>query len=465
MSEHEALPEGEEAPPRGVVVMAWVRWLLVLAMAVLAALSVAQHYGLLGGEAAESAQYSCPMHPSVLQDFPGECPICGMSLVRVERERERDHDHDHDQGGSYYCPMHPEVVSTDPNATCAKCGGMKLLPRPKEGVVLELGEDRVQQMGIRTAEVERAAPFAEIVAWGVLKPADGRVGRVHTRVEGYVEELFVKERAALVKKGQPLLSLYAPELVAAQRELLTAARWEARGSGVTAERELAAAAREKLHTLGVSDADLDAILKEGAPRRALTVRAPQSGFVSDKPIVLGSRVEPGALLFELTDLSEVWLVGDLPESALPRVQVGMDAEVRIPGEPAPRQGKVSYVYPEVDVARRTAEVRVKLANADLALRPGTSAELHLALPAREGLYVPVSAVLDAGEHAYAFVEQKPGRFVQTRVVPGSRAGERIEVLSGLTEGQRVVTSATFLLDSETRLQQAAGQSTAPGAEP
>jgi Cu(I)/Ag(I) efflux system membrane fusion protein len=463
MSERESLPEGEEAPPPGVVVMAWVRWLLVLAMAVVAGLSVAQHYGVIGAHSVElGTYYTCPMHPSVVQDAPGECPICGMTLVKVEKGRDPDHDHDQ---AAYYCPMHPEITSDDPNATCPKCGGMKLVPRPREGVVLELGEERVQQMGIRTAPVERAAPIVEIAAWGVVKAADGRVARVHTRVDGYVEELFVKERAALVKKGQPLLSLYAPELVAAQRELLTAASWEARGSGVSTERDLAGAARDKLRTLGVSDADIDAIVAEHAPRHALTVRAPQSGFVSDKPVVLGSHVEPGALLVELTDLSEVWLVGDLPESALPRVSVGMDAEVRIPGEPSPRRGTVSFVYPEVDVTRRTAEVRVKLNNADLALRPGTSAELHLALPAREGLYVPASAVLDAGERAYAFVEREPGRFVQARIVPGSRAGERIEVLSGLAAGDRVVTSAAFLLDSETRLQEAAQSSSAPQGEP
>lgn len=455
--DHEALPEGEEAPPRGVRVMAWLRWLLVLAMAVVAGLSLAQHYGVLGAASAEGVRYTCPMHPSVVQDFPGECPICGMTLVVIDAARTAPgHEHEPEHDG-YYCPMHPEVTSQDPNATCSKCGGMKLVPRPREGTMLELGEARAQQMGIRTAKVERAAPLIALSAWGVVKASDGRIGRVHSRVDGYVEQLFVRERAALVKKGQPLLSLYAPELVAAQRELLTAERWQARG-GMAAERELAVAAREKLRTLGVPDADIEAIVREGAPRHALTLRAPQSGFVSDKPVVQGSYVEAGALLVELTDLSEVWVVGDLPESALPHVREGLKAEVRIPGEPAARSGAVSFVYPEVDVSRRTAELRVRLPNPDLALRPGTSAELALSLPAREGLYVPAAAVLDAGERQFVFVARAPGRYAQTRVVLGARAGERVEVLSGLAEGAEVVTSAAFLLDSETRLQETARES-------
>lgn len=474
----ETLPEGEEAPPPGVRVMAWLRWFLVVAMAAIAGLSFARHFGLIDVRAEEGARYQCPMHPAVVQDTPGTCPICGMDLVPMaagekadgrEREDGNGYERGHAHGDveeTYWCPMHPEVTSNDPNATCALCGGMKLVPKPRtpSGAVLELGGERIQRMGIRTAPVTRSAPNAALSAWGVIQAPDGRIGRLHTRASGYVEELFVKERGAWVKQGQPLLSFYSPELVAAQRELITTERWTHGGANAS-ERDLSDAAREKLRTLGVTDADIEAIARERTPRHALVLRAPQAGFVSEKPIVAGSFVDAGALLLELTDLREVWVVADVPERALASLAVGMPARVRVPGEANAREATVTFVYPEVDINQRTAKLRVTLKNHDLRLRPGTSAHVELTLRAREGLYIPESAVLDAGERAYVFASRGSGRFEQMRVTLGTRAGDQVEVLEGLKEGDVVVTSAAFLLDAETRLQNIENQGTteAPSA--
>ena len=456
--------EGEEAPPRGVQLMAWLRWLLVLAMAVVAALSLAHHYGLFAGhEAGERQLYTCPMHPSVISDQPGQCPICDMSLVPVSEARKQGTaEPSHAQHGAadqYYCPMHPEVSSHDPNATCPKCGGMKLVPMPHANDLasLTLDGERAQRMGIKTASVERGAQAQTLRLWGVLRASDARVSRVHARAAGYVEQLFVKERATLVRKGEPLLALFSPELVAAQRELLTTQRFRARESEATAMPDLSGAAREKLRTLGVPDADIDAIVVAGSARHALTIRAPQAGFVSEKPVVQGSYVEPGALLVEITDLSEIWLIASAPESALPRIELGSTVSVHIPGEAKPRQGELSFVYPEIDVAQRTAELRIRLSNRDLTLKPGMSAQVELVLPAREGLFVPSVAVLDTGDQTYLFVDRGQGEFVQRAVRLGERAGELVEVLEGVSEGERVVTSAAFLLDSETRLRGLAEQ--------
>jgi Cu(I)/Ag(I) efflux system membrane fusion protein len=459
---HEAseLHEGEEPPPRGVRLMAWLRWLLVLAMAVVAGLSLAKHYGLVGAhEQSDHTVYTCPMHPSVISDRPGQCPICDMSLVPVERARTS-------QGASaretasesdeYYCPMHPEVTSHDPNATCPKCGGMKLVPKPRhhELAHLTLDGERAQRMGVKTLTVTRSEQSAELTLWGVVRASDARVSRVHARSAGYVEQLFVKERAAQVKAGQPLLSLFSPEIVAAERELLTTQRFGGPGGGAGAP-DLSAAAREKLRTLGVSEADIDHMVSTTSAPHALSIRAPQPGFVSEKPVVQGSYVEAGALLMEITDLSEVWVLANVPESALPRLTLGTSAEVRIPGEPQARTGELSFIYPEIDVAQRTAQVRIRLPNRDLTLRPGVSAEVRFSLPARPGLYIPESAVLDAGAQKYVFVERASGHFAQVIVRLGQRAGELVEVLDGLSAGDRVVTSAAFLLDSETRLRASA----------
>jgi Cu(I)/Ag(I) efflux system membrane fusion protein len=471
MSEHGELPEGEEAPPRGVQVMAWLRWLLVLAMAVLAALSLAQHYGLTASSSgAQAALYTCPMHPSVVRDQPGQCPICDMSLVPVEEARSQPAAHTHaaDGEGAFYCPMHPEVSSDDPSATCAKCGGMKLLPRPAKNQVAELTLDaaRVQRMGVQSAPVVRGAQAGTLTVWGVVSESDARVSRVHARAAGYVEQLFARERATQVKAGQPLLSLFSPELVAAQRELLTSERFRARaGEGTMAAPDLTTAAREKLRTLGVSDAEIDAILREGQARHALTIRAPQAGNVSEKAVVQGSYVEAGALLMEITDLSEVWLLANVPESALAGLTLGATAEVRVSGEQAARKGELSFIYPEIDVAQRTAQVRIRLPNRELTLRPGMSAQVTLPLPAREGLFIPHTAVLDAGERKFVFVQHEDGRFSQLSVELGARAGELIEVLAGLKEGERVVTSSAFLLDSETRLRSVAEPAPSVPAEP
>jgi Cu(I)/Ag(I) efflux system membrane fusion protein len=452
------LAEGEEQAPPGVRVMAWLRWLLVLAMAVVAGLSLAHHYGLLDTvQQGKHELYTCPMHPSVVSDQPGQCPICDMSLVPMSEARKASQKTtSHEQASAsdeYYCPMHPEVTSHDPNATCAKCGGMKLVPRPatKELASLTLDSERAQRMGVKTAPVERGARAETLRLWGVLTASDARVSRVHARSAGYVEELFVKERATQVRKGQPILSLFSPELVAAQRELLTTQRFRAGESESAPLPDLSAAAREKLRTLGVSDADIDAIVAAGSARHALSIRAPESGFVSQKPVVQGSYVEPGALLVEITDLSEVWLIANAPESALPRLELGGAAQVRIPGEAQARKGELDFVYPEIDVAQRTAQLRIRLANRDLTLRPGLSAEVELALPARDGLFVPRAAVLDAGAQRYLFVERGRGQFAQVPVRLGERAGELVQVLEGVREGERVVTSAAFLLDSETRL--------------
>jgi Cu(I)/Ag(I) efflux system membrane fusion protein len=463
------LPEGEEAPPRGVLVMAFVRWLLVFAMAVAATASLGRHFGLFAEGKEDSALYQCPMHPSVVQDHPGECPICGMDLVRMgEATRgnattsDAANHHEHAEH-AYFCPMHPEVSSDDPNATCSKCGGMKLVkrsePSPMTGV--ELSAERVRQMGITTARVEHRTAVPQLRAVGMVSANEARVVRVHTRISGYVEQLFVDQSFAEVRAGQPLYGIYSPELIALEREFLTAHAWSARADAAKdGTPNLAEATQKRLELLGLDEKDVEGLVQAGEPPRTLTVRAPVSGVVTQKEVVRGSFVEAGSLLFELTDLHELWVLAEVPQAEAWQLRKGGEAKVRVASEQGTRTGKIGFIYPMLDPARRTVQVRINLPNPDLSLRPGVSAEVDLGLEPITGLFVPRSAVIDSGQGSYVFVAHEDFHFERKPIRVGARAQDWLNVLEGLREGESVATNAGFLLDSETRLQNV-GADTAP----
>jgi Cu(I)/Ag(I) efflux system membrane fusion protein len=487
------------APPRGARTMAAVRWTLVLAMAAAAAFALATTQGWLdpgAGEDASGDTYMCPMHPSVVQEHPGQCPICSMSLVKREpAPAASDSDTTQAPGqapagtgsGAYWCPMHPEVTSDDPNTTCEKCGGMKLVPKPGDAsgaaapgatgagttegatalapvpglVAVTLTPERVQLAGLRTARATRAALAPELRAVGTVSASEKGLAQVHARVAGWVEALYAEETGQRIKKGQVLARIYSPELLAAQQELLTAARWT--GGDEAPALDLAGSARRRLELLGVAPADIDEIARGTTPIRALAIRSPVAGHVTRKNVVQGQYVQPGAPLFEVADLTKVWMLADVPEHELARVRLGARARVALAAFPERHlEGTVGFVYPTVTADTRTARLRVELANADLALRPGMYGDVHVDVATAEALVVPIEAVVDTGLAKYAFVAGDGGRFEPRRVRTGLVEGGRAQVLEGLVEGESVVTTANFLVDSESRLQAAiAGMTDAP----
>jgi Cu(I)/Ag(I) efflux system membrane fusion protein len=338
---------------------------------------------------------------------------------------------------------------------------MKLVKRPEQGngAVIELSAERVQQMGIKTAPVEQRSVAPVLRAVGVISADESRVTRVHTRVAGYVEQLFVDRTFAGVREGQPLYSIYSPELIGAEREFLHARTWTSKaGPAVPPAPDMAEAGQKRLEVLGLGREDVDELIALGEPPRTFTVHAPSAGVVTQKDLVRGSYVEAGALMFELTDLREVWVIAEVPQRDLEHLRKGISAEVRIASEPTSRTGRIDFVYPMLDASRRTARVRITVPNPDLSLRPGVSAEVSIALDPITGLFAPRDAVLESGEESYVFVARESGQFVRTPVRAGSRADAWVNILEGLKEGERVVTSATFLLDSETRLQNVASES-------
>jgi len=467
----ERLPEGEEAPPAGVRTMAIVRWSLVGLMAIAAA-GAWFSWADLGSQVAKNGvQYHCPMHPAVLAGRPGECPVCGMDLVLVGRATANSIAHSTattTTTGKYWCPMHPEVASDDSEARCEKCGGMKLVPRaptagrPGGGVpglaAVEIGAGRTQLMGMRTALVRRGRLAPRLRTVGFVSADEKQLAIVSTRFTGWIEELRVAQSGQRVAKGQVLAMVYSPELVTAQQVFLNATRRadkqraSAPGSGtVTLEND----AQKRLELLGISREDVVELAQLGQASTLVPLRSPVAGYVAKKNALPGLYVQPGAELFQIADLSSVWVMADVYERDMARVKIGQRAHLRltaVPGEAF--TGRVEFIYPAVNPESRTLQARMSFRNPGLKLRPGMYGDVTLELDPADGLTVPDEAVVDTGELQYVFLARDQGRFEPRVVRVGARGDGRVQLVEGVGEGDRVVTTANFLVDSESRLRAA-----------
>ncbi len=431
-----SMPEGEEGPPRGVRTMAIVRW-VILAGVVLAALytlglaflparssatpSSSEHAGHEHG-----TKYYCPMHPQIVSEQPGQCPICSMTLV----------------------PM--KAASSTATAASAAPAVPGLAP-------VDAPADRVQAIGIRVEAAQRRSLAPSLRAVARIAADESRLARIHVRFGGYVEKLFVAEQGAPVKKGQPVAAIYSDEVFRIEQELLQAKDW---GDG------LADRARQRLRLLGISPDEIAAMVRRGKPDGVVTIRSPVAGYVVALNVVQGDRVDPDRELFEVADLSRVWAIADVYERDLARVKAGLAAALTLDAYPGERfDGRIDYVYPRLEAETRTLPVRVAFANGRGKLKPGLFGTVEVRLPARSGVTVPSEAVIDTGDRRYVFVEASPGHFDPRVVTTGERSGDRIEILEGLGEGERVASSGNFFIDSESRLKASIAQAPAPPATP
>ena len=558
--------EDTVGPPRGVRAMALVRWMLIALMGAIAVLSVGYSFGFIsaGSASASSTEYYCPMHPQVVQDHPGECPICSMSLVPkgngakkraessgaktpVSHEGHRHNPsdpyfcpmdpeetgldetarcplckmklekrsggpmssaapaassppggahagHRHNPSDPFFCPMHPEETGADANARCPICE-MKLEKRPSGAqtppapgatgamqpsapaptaaaapvqahgvpglVPLELSMDRVQLIGVRTAPATSETLVPELRTVGYVTADESKLARVHTRFSGWIERLAVATTGQKVKRGQVLAGLYNLELLPAQQEFLAAQRWSSStaaphgGTAASQTSRMEQDARSRLELFGLSPAEIASITKTGKPTRTVAVTAPIAGYVIQKNAVQGTYVQPGTELFEIADLSKVWVLADIYEYEIGRVNVGQGASVVVGAYPKePFAGKVGFIYPIVDPSTRTLRVRVELDNKDLKLRPGMYGDVVLQLATATGVVVPIEALVDTGDHQYVFIAKEGGRFEPRLVKAGARSGDKVQILEGLSAGETVVTTSNFLIDSESRLRAA-----------
>jgi Cu(I)/Ag(I) efflux system membrane fusion protein len=470
--------------------MAFARWLLLAGVALAALFSVYTYASpLLGGDpsaAPRAAKYVCPMHPQVVSDRPGECPICHMTLVPAPEAAPppaappsaappppaprassssatpppRPPEHA-DAPRGYTCPMHADVHADAPGR-CPYCGmDLVAVPLPKPSAAppdtapITLSLDRVQAIGVRTALVERQSSGDGLrLTAAVEVPEQGRA-EVHVRAAGYVEAIHVKDVGVKVKAGEPLASVYSPEVLQAQQELLTMGTWSSPGLPAPPT----AAARRKLELLGVGKETIDRVVASGQPLRAIAVKSPVTGYVTRKDVVLGSYAMPDKVLFEVADLDGVYLVASLYPHQLAAVRVGDLATFTtpaLPGHVFPT--RVDLVYPAMDLATRTARVRFRVDNRDLNLRPGQFGTVEIAGRRAEALTIPMDAVVDTGRSVYVFLAGEGGRFEARTVELGEQIGARFVVRAGLHEGERVVSGATFLIDAESRLQASLAQS-------
>jgi Cu(I)/Ag(I) efflux system membrane fusion protein len=435
---------------------------LLLVLAVPALFFAAGCGGARPGAAAAKT-YVCPMHPEVVKDHPGDCPICGMKLVPKEGAKPSPSPAAHE---TWTCPMHPEIVK-DHAGKCPICG-MDLVRKepaaPSAGAgpagyaPVTIDARRRQLLSLRTARVERGSFGTGIRTVGRVVFDERRVHHVHTRYEAYVEHVEADFTGKLVRKGEALAHVYSPELFATQQEVLLALR-AVRALGPSADpaaREdagrLLDAARERLSLWGVTDADVAALEKRGEPLRSVPIYSPTSGYVTSRMAVHGMKVMPADTLFDIVDLSSVWVLADVYESELPRVAVGQPARMTLSYRPGREwRGTVTYVYPSLDEKTRTAKARLEFANPNEELKPEMYADVVLESAPRTALKVPEDAVLDSGTRKIVFVAKGEGLLEPREVTVGEQGGGSWEVLSGLVEGEEVALGASFLVDSESRL--------------
>jgi Cu(I)/Ag(I) efflux system membrane fusion protein len=334
---------------------------------------------------------------------------------------------------------------------------------PASANQIRISTDKVQKLGVRTEKASLKAIEKVVRANGHIGPDERRVFTIAPKFEGYVEHLHANATGQAVAKGQPLFEVYSPELVSAQREYAIAAQGLQSLKSADSEtqagmKQLADSSLMRLKNWDISDEQIRALAKSGEARRTMTYRSPVAGIVTEKKAVQGMRFMPGEMLYQVADLSTVWVLADVFEQDIGFVKSGAKAKLRINAYPDKEfGGTVTYVYPTLNVETRTAQVRVELANPDRLLKPGMFAHVELGVMARErAVTVPVSAVIDSGTRAIVLVQAKEGRYEPREVRLGARSDEYVEVLEGVKDGEEVVVAANFLIDAESNLKAAIG---------
>jgi RND family efflux transporter MFP subunit len=387
---------------------------------------------------AKGPTWVCPMHPEVTSHEPGTCPKCGMDLVL-------------DSGAA--------ETTTPSDARPAETPAGTPAGPPRAGLTIDLR--RQQLLGVRTAAAVLEPISHTIRTVGAVRSDETRQADVNLKVEAYVKDLFVDFTGQYVRAGQPLFTVYSPDLLATQNEYLLALRTrdqfassQVADTHATAER-LVASARQRLLLWDLTSADLESIERTRQALATVEFRSPVSGHVLEKSVVKGQRVMPGETLYRLADLSVVWVEADVFEREMAWVRVGQVATVQLdawPGETF--TGRVTYINPIVDPPTRSVKVRLELPNRSGRLKPGMFANVELSSSLGRGVVVPTDAVVDNGRTAFVFMALGDGYFEPREVRLGLRLDGKIQVLSGLKAGEVIASAATFFIDSESQLRAA-----------
>jgi RND family efflux transporter MFP subunit len=391
--------------------------------------------GTTGTEAGKTL-YTCGMHPQVVQDKPGNCPICGMKLT----------------------PVRKQAGTAESGATA-------------ESQTIALDPVTTQNMGIRTATVTRGPLRRTIRTVGVIDYNETTLAEVTTKFKGWIEKLYVDATGQRVHRGEPLFEVYSPDLYSAQREYLVAIE---QGTNAPGGAALRTSALTKLKFFDISDEQIAELERTGQPRKTMRIVAPQDGFVVEKSVVEGQMVDAGMRTYRLADLGLVWAQAQIYEQDLAFIKLGQEATVTLSYLPDREfRGRVTYLYPNVDEKTRTARVRMEFHNPGYFLKPGMFATVQVVSELEpSALLIPDMAILRSGEKTTVFAALAGGKFDPRTVTLGPQAeDDTYQVLSGVKEGERIVTSGQFMLDSESHLREAIQKmlepkkttETAPGA--
>lgn len=424
-----------------------------------------------------AAHYYCPMHPEETSDKPGRCPICKMFLVKEEEEEQVFTDHSqhqlktekpaHDpitvkpaplnsEGGiKYICPMHAHIISDEPGS-CPICG-MDLEKVQVAGnssqIEINVSGDMQQALALKVAPVERKNLWKYVKTVGQIDFDESQINHIHSRVSGWIEKLAVTAVGDNVTKGQLLYELYSPELISAQDDYLLAQSTYKASRNNADYSELVRKAAMRLELLGMTKQQIKQLSKSGKSLYRVPFYAKHDGVVKKLSIRDGMYIQPQTELFSLVDLSKVWVIADVFENEQSWIKVGMQAEVSVPAmDLADIKGTIDYIYPELDPVTRSLRVRIILNNPDIELRPKTLAKISLFGGAKRGaLVIPQEALIQTGKANRVIVKLDDKTFTARNVTVGMFSQDKAEITSGLAEGDKVVTSGQFLLDSEASL--------------
>ncbi len=385
-------------------------------------------------------QYHCPMHPNFISDKPGDCPICGMKLVPSDEKPETGAHGDH--------PQPAEMAHEKAEVSVPGYAPVAITP------------EKQQLIGIRTEPARMIDLEQTIKTVGRVTADETRLHHIHSKFEGYIEHTFANFVGQYVKKGDPLFSIYSPELLATQKEFLLALKMRDESPGLEAQMvssgtNLVESARQRLQLWDVSDGEITQIEKTRQPIKALMFYSPYSGFVTAKMASHGVKVSPNDALYDITDLSAVWIIADVYEDSLALVHEGQPAEVSLTYVPGRKlRGRVSYIFPMLDEKTRTAKIRLEFPNPGNLLKPEMYADVEIKGNFGKGLVIPENAVISTGERMIVFVAMGQNQFVPREITIGLKVKGLYEVQEGLDAGDRVVIEANFMLDSESKLQAA-----------